>query len=139
MPAPIVSVVMPTFNRLPYVRDAVASVYAQTLGQRELIVADDGSGEETRRFLASAPDARMNVLFHEHTGIPAAARNRAIARARGRYVAFLDFAELARRRDWAGMRQTAAGAAQAGALSLRGSLRVACAAARSPHYARPDD
>ena len=90
MTAPIVSVVMPTFNRLRYLRAAVASVYAQTFIDWELIVIDDGSGEETRRFLRDPPDSRMIVVFRDHIGIPALARNQGIARARGHYVAFLD-------------------------------------------------
>jgi glycosyltransferase involved in cell wall biosynthesis len=94
MGAPLVSVVMPTFDRLEYVRAAVASVYAQTVEAWELIVVDDGSGDETRRFLRDAPDPRMSVVFHSHTGVPALVRNRGIARARGRYVAFLDSDDL---------------------------------------------
>ena len=90
MARPIVTVVMPTFNRLEYVRDAVASVYAQTFADWELVVIDDGSGDETRRFLRSQPDSRTSVIFRPHTGIPALVRNQGIARARGRYVAFLD-------------------------------------------------
>jgi len=90
MTAPLVSVVMPTFNRLEYVRAAVASVYAQTFAAWELIVVDDGSGDETHRFLRDTPDERMSVVFHPHTGVPALVRNRGIALARGRYVAFLD-------------------------------------------------
>lgn len=81
---------MPTFNRLAHLRAAIASVYAQTFDDWELVVVDDGSDEETRRFLRGPPDARMSVLFRRHTGVPAVARNLGIARARGRYVAFLD-------------------------------------------------
>ena len=69
MAPPFVTVVMPTFNRLEYVRAAVASVYAQTFADWELIVIDDGSGDETRRFLRSPPDPRMSVIFRPHTGI----------------------------------------------------------------------
>lgn len=87
---PLVSVVLPTFNRLDYVRAAVASVYAQTFDDWELIVVDDGSDEETRRFLSRPPDSRMSVVLHSHTGTPGLIRNRGLALARGRYVAFLD-------------------------------------------------
>jgi glycosyltransferase involved in cell wall biosynthesis len=90
MPEPLVSVVMPTFNRLEYVREAVASVYAQTCKDWELVIVDDGSEDETREFLRAAPDSRTSVVFHTHTGKPAVVRNIGIARARGRYVAFLD-------------------------------------------------
>ena len=90
MARPLVTVVMPTFNRLEYVRAAVASVYAQTFEDWELIVIDDGSGDETRRFLRSPPDPRMSVIFHLIPGSRPLVRNQGIARARGRYVAFLD-------------------------------------------------
>jgi glycosyltransferase involved in cell wall biosynthesis len=90
MTTPLVSVVMPTFNRVEYLRAAVASVHAQTFDAWELIVIDDGSSEATRRFLSRLADPRMTVSFDAHTGIPAVARNRGVARARGRYVAFLD-------------------------------------------------
>jgi len=91
---PFVTVVMPTFNRLAYLRAAVASVYAQTFEDWELVVIDDGSDDETRRFLRSHPDPRMSVVYCSHTGVPAAIRNQGIARARGRYVAFLDSDDL---------------------------------------------
>jgi glycosyltransferase involved in cell wall biosynthesis len=90
MEAPLVTVVLPTFNRLELLRVAVDSVLAQTLAAWELIVVDDGSSEETRSFLRGLRDPRVRVLFAEHTGVPAVVRNRAIARARSRYVAFLD-------------------------------------------------
>ena len=53
MAAPIVSVVLPTFNRLRFLRPAVESLYAQTLTDWELIVADDGSDPETKQYLQS--------------------------------------------------------------------------------------
>lgn len=87
---PLISVVMPTFNRLEYLEAAVASVYTQSLDDWELIIVDDGSNEATRRFLSTLDDSRILVEFHARTGVPAVLRNRAIARARGRYVAFLD-------------------------------------------------
>jgi glycosyltransferase involved in cell wall biosynthesis len=88
--APTVSVVMPTFNRAKYLRAAIESVYAQTFGGWELVVVDDGSDGETRELLSGQRDPRVTVVFGTHTGNPAAGRNRGIALARGRYVAFLD-------------------------------------------------
>lgn len=90
MEAPLVTVVLPTFNRLGWLRVAIDSVLAQTFAAWELVVVDDGSREETRSFLRSLADPRVSVVFADHTGVPAVVRNRAIARARGRYVAFLD-------------------------------------------------
>jgi glycosyltransferase involved in cell wall biosynthesis len=81
---------MPTFNRVDYLRAAIASVYAQTFADWELIVVDDGSDDETRGYLQGQRDPRVTVVCGAHTGNPAVMRNRGIALARGRYIAFLD-------------------------------------------------
>ena len=87
---PIVSVILPSYNRLNYLRVAVESVLAQTFGCWELIVADDGSQDETRLFLQRRADPRIVIILLAHTGNPSAVRNAAIRRARGDYLAFLD-------------------------------------------------
>jgi glycosyltransferase involved in cell wall biosynthesis len=87
---PTVSVVMPTFNRLEHLKAAMASVRAQTFDDWELIVVDDGSDGATRELLRSSGDSRTTIVLGPHTGKPAVARNRGIALARGRYIAFLD-------------------------------------------------
>ncbi len=93
--APAVSVVLPVFNRLEYLRPAVESVFAQTFTDWELIVADDGSDGETRDYLgALCCPPRVSVIWLSHCGNPAAVRNAALAAARGEYVAFLDSDDL---------------------------------------------
>jgi len=88
---PLVSIILPAFNRLPYLRLAVESVLAQTCNDWELIVADDGSGSQTREYLLTVDQPpRVRVLWRAHSGIPAVVRNAALREARGRYVAFLD-------------------------------------------------
>ena len=87
---PLVSVIIPTFNREAYLREAIASVFAQSYSNWELIVVDDGSTDGTRADLVSLTDRRMHVVPLEHCGNPARLRNVALARAAGRYVAFLD-------------------------------------------------
>lgn len=88
---PLVSIVLPTFNRLEYLRAAVESVRAQTLTDWELIIADDGSGSETTDYLVGLHrPPRTEVICLPHTGNPSAVRNVAIRHARGKYVAFLD-------------------------------------------------
>jgi glycosyltransferase involved in cell wall biosynthesis len=94
MGAPTVSIVLPTYNRLDYLREAVASVIAQSYEDWEMIVADDGSSEETRAYLRGIKDTRVSVLWLPHTGVPSMARNAAIRQARGHYVAFLDSDDL---------------------------------------------
>jgi glycosyltransferase involved in cell wall biosynthesis len=88
--APVVSVILPSFNRPALLRRAIASVFAQTLTDWELVVADDGSASETRTYLVGLDDTRVRILWLSHTGNPATARNAALAKARGTYVAFLD-------------------------------------------------
>lgn len=91
-PMPTVSIVLPTYNRLALLREAVDSVRAQTFGDWELIVADDGSDDGTAEFLdvLAAEDPRIVVVPLPHTANLPRIRNAAIARARGEWVAFLD-------------------------------------------------
>ena len=92
---PLVSIIVPTFGRLKYLRPTVASVLRQTLEDWELIIADDGSDEETRGYLRSlGADRRIRLVWLTHTGIPALVRNAALREARGEYVAFLDSDDL---------------------------------------------
>jgi glycosyltransferase involved in cell wall biosynthesis len=92
---PIVSVVVPAFNRLMFLRPAIQSVFAQTFTDWQLIVADDGSDLETQRFLLSlADDPRVVVIRLPHSGRPSKVRNAGVSRATGDYVAFLDSDDL---------------------------------------------
>lgn len=90
-PEPLVSIVMATWNRAAGMRTAVESVQAQTWGNWELIVADDGSWDDTAAVadLLALRDPRVRVLHLPHAGV-SAARNAGIAEARGEFVAFLD-------------------------------------------------
>jgi len=93
----LISVIVPTFNRLDYLRPALDSVFAQTFDAWELVVADDGSDVATRTHLASltAPRGqRIERLWLPHRGSPAAVRNAALGAARGEHVAFLDSDDL---------------------------------------------
>jgi glycosyltransferase involved in cell wall biosynthesis len=86
-----VSIVLPTFNRREFLPPAIESVFAQTLTDWELIIADDGSEADTRAYLRALDNPpRVRVLYLPHTGRPAAVRNAALREARGEFVAFLD-------------------------------------------------
>lgn len=91
---PTVSILMPTFDRLQFLPPAIGSVLAQTFPDWELIIADDGSGEETCAYLHSIADPRVRVLYMAHTGRPSVMLNAALRVARGDYVAFLDSDDL---------------------------------------------
>lgn len=87
---PVVSVVLPTYNRAATLRAAVDSVLSQSFADLELIVIDDGSTDDTAAVLASVHDERLRVLRQgSRLGAPAA-RNTGIDLACGRYVAFQD-------------------------------------------------
>ena len=91
MSSPRVSVVVATFNRLAFLRRALESVFEQTFSDWNLIIADDGSGEETRAYLRSLrTPPRVDVIELAHSGNPGAVRNAALRKASGEYVAFLD-------------------------------------------------
>jgi len=90
---PVVSVIMPCWNRDRFVADAIRSVLAQTFSDFELIVVDDGSTDGTREVVASFSDPRLRCLHREHRGI-SAAMNAGLAAARGRYIARLDSDDL---------------------------------------------
>lgn len=95
MKSPEVSIILPTFNRLRHLRPAVDSVLAQTFSDWELIIADDGSQDETATYLATLADQpRVRVLRLPHSGNPGAVRNAALRVARGAYIAFLDSDDL---------------------------------------------
>lgn len=87
--APLVSVVIPTFNRGPLLDEAIRSVLAQTFGDFELIVVDDGSTDDTAQRVQAYADPRVRYVHQRNAGL-AAARNAGIRTATGAYVAFLD-------------------------------------------------
>ncbi|WP_420136646.1 glycosyltransferase [Sphingomonas sp.] len=85
-----VSIIMPVWNRAATIAAAIRSVLAQSHANFELIIADDGSTDETREvvepFLA---DPRVRWLDGDHGGV-SAARNRGLAAATGDVIAYLD-------------------------------------------------
>lgn len=92
---PLVSVVMPAYNAAAYLAEAIQSVLRQSLADLELIVIDDGSTDGTADLMASLADDRLVVIRHETNQGVVAARNTAIDRARGRYIALLDADDIA--------------------------------------------
>jgi glycosyltransferase involved in cell wall biosynthesis len=85
----LVSIMMPAYNAERYIEQAIQSVLAQSYPHWELIVVDDGSTDGTPDILARYTDTRIKV-FHQANGGEASARNTALRRVKGEYVAFLD-------------------------------------------------
>lgn len=93
---PLVTVVIPCFDVAPYLPETLRSVQAQTVHQFEVIMVDDGSTDETLTIMQrfAAADERLKIIrFDRNLGITAA-RNAALAQARGEYIALLDGDDL---------------------------------------------
>lgn len=93
--APAVSIVMPAYNAQDYIADSINAITAQTFGDFELIVVDDGSIDDTGEVAKAlaARDSRIEYIRQENSGA-AVARNRGILNAKGKYLAFLDADDL---------------------------------------------
>ena len=86
---PLVSIVIPTYNRRQFVADAIDSCLAQTYGNCEIIVVDDGGSDDTEEFLQARYGTSIRYTYQENQG-PGIARNRGIKAAHGDFVHFLD-------------------------------------------------
>jgi glycosyltransferase involved in cell wall biosynthesis len=87
---PAVSIILPTYNGLPYLREAIESVRAQTFDDWELIVIDDGSTDDSVGWMESLAEPRLRILASEHTAHRARLRNRGLAAARAQWIGFID-------------------------------------------------
>ena len=94
MSPPDVTVVVPVYNTMPYLRRCLSSVLEQTIGldRMEIIAVDDGStdhsGRELDRLAGRYPTV-LRVIHQPNSGGPAGPCNRALDMATGRYVFFL--------------------------------------------------
>jgi glycosyltransferase involved in cell wall biosynthesis len=85
---PALSVVIPTFNYGGFIADAIRSVLVQEIQAVEIVVADDGSEDDTAEVVGTFGSAVKYV--RQERGGSAAARNLGLRHATGRHVAFLD-------------------------------------------------
>ncbi len=87
---PLVTVVIPTYNRIKFVQQAISSVLSQSYTRWELIIVDDGSDDGTSEAVAAVGDSRIKLLTFQHTGNIALLRNRGVRAGSGNWLAFLD-------------------------------------------------
>ena len=91
---PLVTVVIPTYNRVGLVQQAIASVVAQTYTHWELIIVDDGSNDGTPAAINTIIDSRIRLLTIPHSGNVALLRNTGVYEGTGEWLAFLDSDDL---------------------------------------------
>jgi glycosyltransferase involved in cell wall biosynthesis len=90
---PKVSVIIPTYNRVATVGNAIDSALGQTFSDLEVIVVDDGSSDDTGRILQETYGDRIRYFAQANQGA-SAARNKGLAEARGEWIALLDSDDL---------------------------------------------
>lgn len=86
---PKVSVIIPAYNAMAYLPQAVESVLKQTFTDFEVHIVDDGSSDDTANWASHLADARVSLITQSNQGA-GAARNAGLKKAQGEYIAFLD-------------------------------------------------
>lgn len=83
------SIVIPLYNKAPYVRCAIDSALAQSAADLEVVVVDDGSSDGGAELVEAIADPRVRLVRQSNGGV-SVARNTGVAKSRGEWVAFLD-------------------------------------------------
>ncbi len=90
----LVSIIMPTYNAGKYLRASIDSVLAQSYENFELLITDDCSADDTAEIVKSYDDKRIFFERNKENCGAAGSRNNSIARAKGKWIAFLDSDDL---------------------------------------------
>ena len=92
--APLVTVIVTTYNRVRLLTETIGSILNQSFTDFELIVVDNMSGDATEGYVRGLDDPRIRFFKNSNNGIIAVNRNFGIKRARGKYIAFCDDDDL---------------------------------------------
>lgn len=90
----LVSIIMPSYNTGAFIEDSIQSVLNQTYSNWELIIVDDCSTDNTLEILEKINDDRIIILKNDRNSGAAVSRNKALRKAKGQWVAFLDSDDL---------------------------------------------
>src|ERR1700675_2171159 len=93
MRAPLVSILIPAFNAQEWIGDTLRSALAQTWANKEIIVVDDGSRDQTAAAARKFEADGVRVVTQKNQGA-AASRNNAFALCHGDYIQWLDADDL---------------------------------------------
>ena len=87
---PLITIVIPTYNRCEKIKKALSSVKAQTFQNWEAIIVDNNSNDGTKEFILNLNDKRFKFYEINNNGIISKSRNYAIKLSNAEYIAFLD-------------------------------------------------
>ncbi|MBW4616220.1 MAG: glycosyltransferase [Desmonostoc vinosum HA7617-LM4] len=90
---PKVSIIIPAYNAMNYLPDALESVLQQTFTDFEVLIIDDGSSDNLVQWAGELANSQVRLIVQKKQGV-AVARNTGIANAKGEYIAFLDADDL---------------------------------------------
>lgn len=90
----LVSIIMPSYNTAKFIAESIDSVLAQTYTDWELLIVDDCSTDNTDEVVAAYTDPRIKYVKNEKNSGAAVSRNKALAMASGKWIAFLDSDDL---------------------------------------------
>ncbi|MDN6730692.1 MAG: glycosyltransferase family 2 protein [Atopostipes suicloacalis] len=90
----LISIIMPTYNAVKYISETIESILDQTYENWELIIVDDCSVDETISVIGSYTDDRIRLVKLSENKGAAIARNTALQKVSGKYIAFLDSDDL---------------------------------------------
>lgn len=91
---PIVSVIIPTYNRANYLEKSIQSVLSQTIKDIEIIVINNYSTDNTLEIIDSFNDKRIKIINFKNDGVIARSRNQGLIKSSGKYISFLDDDDL---------------------------------------------
>lgn len=86
---PFISIVIPTYNRARYLKEAINSALAQQYENMEILIVDDGSTDNTQAVISEFTSKKIRYLPKEHSGAPAT-RNYGVREAKGDFILWLD-------------------------------------------------
>lgn len=91
---PLVTIIMPTYNRAHYISETIRSIQAQTYTNWELFIMDDGSEDNTKAVVMSLNDERIRYYNDGRIGITGILKNKAIRESKGEFITFMDSDDL---------------------------------------------
>lgn len=92
-PQPLVSIVMPSYNRADYILESIESIRSQTWQHWELIIVDDGSTDNTSELVKGIADSRIQFYKEAHIGMNKV-RNLGMLLSKGEYIGLIDSDDL---------------------------------------------